>query len=126
MSPYQKFTELVEAVNRNSRVLDAAILVNSDGLILASSVQHPFSEESIGALGAQFSSNCEQFSQNIGHGEFEITLVSSKKGYAVTSNLKNKIYFVAKAVEKTDIATVMSSALKVVNELKKMEKELFF
>ena len=92
MSPYQKFTELVEAVNRNSRVLDAAILVNSDGLILASSVQHPFSEESIGALGAQFSSNCEQFSQNIGHGEFEITLVSSKKGYAVTSNLKNKIY----------------------------------
>ena len=125
MTPYEKFTDLVESLNENSRVLDAAILVNADGLILASAVQQQFSDEKIGALGAQYASNCEQFSQSIGHGEFEISLISSKKGYAVISNVKNKIFFIAKAHEKADVGKVMSGALTIVKELKKMEKDLF-
>lgn len=122
-TPYQKFTKLVHEVNKKSPVIDAAVLVNSDGLILASVVQKQHSDERIGALGAQFGSQCEQFSQSLGHGEFEINLLSSNSGYVVISNLKNKIYFVAKAYEKADIALVMSSSIKVVNELKRIEED---
>jgi predicted regulator of Ras-like GTPase activity (Roadblock/LC7/MglB family) len=126
MTPFQKFTHLVNDVNSKSKVLDAAILVNADGLILASAVQKQLSDERIGALGAQFGAYCEQFSRQVGHGQFEINLLSSKNGFVVVSNVSNKIFFIAKASEKSDVAIVMSSSMKVVKELKKMEKEFQF
>ena len=107
MSLYNTFTTLVKEANEKLKVLDAAILVDTDGLILASAVSKQFSEERIGALAAQFCSHCERFSQNIGHEEFELTLINSKTGYIVLTSLKDKVYFVAKSQVKSKIGDVM-------------------
>jgi predicted regulator of Ras-like GTPase activity (Roadblock/LC7/MglB family) len=126
VSLYNKFSDIVKDANKRIKVLDAAILVNSEGLILASVVGKQFSEERIGALAAQFCSHCERFSQNIGHEEFELTLVNSKTGYVVLCGLSNKIYFVAKSQNKSKIGDVMSVALKVIADLRELEDEINF
>lgn len=124
MSLYNKFTSLVKDASERLKILDAAILVNREGLILASVVGKQFSEERIGALAAQFCAHCERFSQNIGHDEFEITLINSKTGYIVISSLKDKLYFIAKSKTKSKIGDVMSTALSIINELKEFEDEI--
>lgn len=126
MSLYNKFTSIVKDASERIKVLDAAILVNTEGLILASVVGKQFSEERIGALAAQFCGHCERFSQNIGHEEFELTLINSKTGYVVLCGLKDKIYFVAKSQVKSKIGDVMTVSLQIIKDLKELEGEISF
>ena len=83
MSRTEQLTKLIKQLSTTTPDVEAAAIVDNDGLIIASSLPQGIEEEGVAAMTAALLGISERIASELSRGEFEMVMIKGGQGYAV-------------------------------------------
>jgi len=80
MSRAEKLNRAIRSLSTTTADIEAAAVVDNDGLMMASSLPQDVDEESVAAMSAALLGISERISDELGRGDFEMNLVRGVNG----------------------------------------------
>lgn len=83
MNRAESMMKLLKGLSSMSPDIEAAAIVDNDGLMIASSLSADFEEGSVSAMTAGLLSLSERVGEELRRGEFEVVMLRGSSGYAI-------------------------------------------
>lgn len=83
MNRAESMMKLLKGLSSMSPDIEAAAIVDNDGLMIASSLSADFEEGSVSAMTAGLLSLSERVGDELRRGEFEVVMLRGSSGYAI-------------------------------------------
>ncbi|MFK7930959.1 MAG: roadblock/LC7 domain-containing protein, partial [Myxococcota bacterium] len=80
MSRAEKLNRAIRSLSTTTADIEAAAVVDNDGLMMASSLPQDIDEEAVAAMSAALLGISERISDELGRGDFEMNLVRGVNG----------------------------------------------
>ncbi|MEZ4320313.1 MAG: roadblock/LC7 domain-containing protein [Myxococcota bacterium] len=83
MSRVENITRALKALNTNTPDIEAAAVVDNDGLVIASAMPADIDDDSVAAMSAALLGLSERITGELDRGEFELVMLRGAEGYSV-------------------------------------------
>ncbi|MEZ4385203.1 MAG: roadblock/LC7 domain-containing protein [Nannocystaceae bacterium] len=83
MSRSEKITELLRTLSNGSADIEAAAVVDNDGLLIASALPADIEEERVAAMSAALLGMSERIVRELARGEFSLVMIRGSEGFTI-------------------------------------------
>ncbi|MCB9675655.1 MAG: roadblock/LC7 domain-containing protein [Alphaproteobacteria bacterium] len=83
MSRVENITRALKALNTNTPDVEAAAVIDNDGLLIASAMPADIDDDSVAAMSAALLGLSERITSELERGEFELVMLRGADGYSV-------------------------------------------
>lgn len=83
MSRSEKLTRAIRSLSNATPDIEAAAVVDHDGLMMASSLPQDVEDESVAAMSAALLGLSERINEELNRGDFEMVMIRGSDGYVV-------------------------------------------
>ncbi len=83
MSRVESITRALKTLSTNTPDVEAAAVVDNDGLLIASAMPADLDDESVAAMSAALLGLAERITKELSRGQFELVMLRGADGYSV-------------------------------------------
>ncbi len=83
MSKIESITRALKTLSTNTPDVEAAAVIDNDGLMIASAMPADMDDDSVAAMSAALLGLAERITKELARGEFELVMLRGAEGYSV-------------------------------------------
>ena len=117
MSRAENMNRAIRALSTTTPDVEAAAVVDSDGLMMASSLPQDIDEESVAAMSAALLGISERISMELGRGDFQLNLVRGAKGLTLMTRCGPDAVLVVLTTPKAKLGLLFLDVKRTASEL---------
>ncbi|MCK6525512.1 roadblock/LC7 domain-containing protein [Myxococcota bacterium] len=90
MSRAEQITKLIKSLSTTTPDIEAAAVVDNDGLMMASSLPQDVDEDSVAAMSSALQGISERIASELNRGSFELVMVRGGDGFAILTRCSDE------------------------------------
>ncbi|MEY3214210.1 MAG: hypothetical protein RIT28_4691 [Pseudomonadota bacterium] len=90
MSRAEQITKLIKSLSTTTPDIEAAAVVDNDGLMMASSLPQDVDEDSVAAMSSALQGISERIASELKRGSFELVMVRGGDGFAILTRCSDE------------------------------------
>lgn len=114
----ERLERLLKLLTNDCPNVEAAALVSTDGLIMASALNGDADEDKVAAMSAALLSVAEKIGRELGRGDFEAAIVRGSEGLAIVTPVDSEALLVVLAGKRSRLGLILYEMKHVSNMLK--------
>lgn len=118
MTLTQQLSNRLRELVASSSEIEAAVLVSTDGLPIASILPQGVEEDRISAMSAAMLSLGEQITQELGRGTLEQVFIKGSAGFVILMSINTNVVLSALAHEKAKLGLILLEMRRASDDLK--------
>ncbi|MCB9683345.1 MAG: roadblock/LC7 domain-containing protein [Alphaproteobacteria bacterium] len=117
MSRAEQILKQIKTLSTNTPDLEAAAVIDNDGLMIASALPSDVDEDSVAAMSAALLGMGERASSELRRGEFEMTMIRGAEGYLLLVRCGNDAVLAVQAGRNAKLGLIFLDVSRTAKEI---------
>lgn len=120
MSRSEQVSKLLKTLSTTTPDVEAAAVVDNDGLMIASALPSDIEEDRVAAMSAALLGMSERIVRELGRGSFSLVMIRGTSGYTIVSRCGNESVLMVLATETAKLGLVFLDITRAAKEIGKL------
>lgn len=120
MSRSEKITELLRTLSNSSPDIEAAAVVDNDGLLIASALPADIEEDRVAAMSAALLGMSERIVRELSRGEFSLVMIRGSEGFTVVCRCGGDAVLTVLAASSAKLGLIFLDVKRAAAEISKL------
>ncbi len=117
MSRSEQMTKVLRTLSTTTPDIEAAAVVDNDGLMIASSLPQDVEDDAVAAMSAALLGMSERIVSELGRGTFELNLIRGDNGYTILTRAGQEAVLMVLASQRAKLGLIFLDASRASKEI---------
>ncbi len=117
MSRSEQMTKVLRTLSTTTPDIEAAAVVDNDGLMMASSLPQDIADDAVAAMSAALLGMSERIVAELARGKFELNLIRGTDGYTILSRAGGEAVLMVLASQRAKLGLIFLDASRASREI---------
>lgn len=120
MSRLENLNKVIRNLSTTTPAIEAAALVDNDGLMMASSLPQDMEDDTVAAMASALQGIAERIAAELARGDFELVMVKGGNGYIVMTRCGSDAVLVVLTSEAAKLGLIFLDVRRAATDLGKL------